>query len=85
VQVSPRIWKVAVPRPQHSEMFGQRASSQIVCSESPCTSFWTSKYEPSLDGARTFIHSGLRGLSATGSDDSMTSFQSRWRRKTERC
>ena len=30
MQVSPRIWKVAVPRPQHSAMFGQRASSQIV-------------------------------------------------------
>src|SRR5262249_1956794 len=49
-------------------MFGQRASSQIVWSESPCTSFWTSKYEPSFDGARTFIHSGRRGRSATGSE-----------------
>src|SRR2546423_6331228 len=52
-------------------MFGQRASSQIVCSESPCTSFWTSKYEPSFDGARTFIHSGRRGRSATGSEVSI--------------
>jgi hypothetical protein len=66
-------------------MFGQRASSQIVYSESPCTSFWTSKYAPSLDGARTFIHSGLRGLSATGSDDSMGAFQSMWRREIDRC
>ena len=32
MHVSPRIWNVAVPRPQHSAMFGQRASSQIVCS-----------------------------------------------------
>ena len=24
--------ELAVPRPQHSAMFGQRASSQIVCS-----------------------------------------------------
>ena len=31
MQVSPRILNVAVPRPQHSPMFGQRASSQIVC------------------------------------------------------
>jgi hypothetical protein len=66
-------------------MFGQRASSQIVCRERPCTSFCTSKYEPSFEGARTFIHSGLRGLSATGSDDSMAALQSRWRRETDRC
>ena len=85
MQVSPRIWNVAVPRPQHSEMFGQRASSQIVCSESPWTSFCTSKYEPSFDGARTFIHSGRRGLSATGSDDFMPAFQSMWQRETDRC
>ena len=30
MQVSPRIWNVAVPLPQHSAMFGQRASSQTV-------------------------------------------------------
>src|SRR3954470_21041338 len=64
-------------------MFGQRASSQIVCSESPCTSFWTLKYEPSFDGARTFIHSGRRGRSATGSDEFMAALQSRWRRETD--
>ena len=39
MQVSPRIWKVAVPRPQHSAMFGQRASSQIVCRLAPWISF----------------------------------------------
>ena len=32
VQTSPRIMKVAVPCPQHSAMFGQRASSQTVLS-----------------------------------------------------
>ena len=32
VQTSPRIMKVAVPRSKHSPMFGQRASSQTVCS-----------------------------------------------------
>ena len=31
VQVSPRIMKVAVPRSQHSPMFGQAASWQTVC------------------------------------------------------
>src|SRR5439155_5753562 len=62
------IWKVAVPRPQHSAMFGQRASSQIVCRLAPWISFLTSKYAESALGARTFIHSGRRGRSATGSD-----------------
>ncbi len=68
MQVSPRIWKVAVPRPQHSEMFGQRASSQTVCRLAPWISFLTSKYCESARGARTFIHGGRRGRSATGSD-----------------
>ena len=35
VHTSPRIMKVAVPRFQHSPMFGQRASSQTVWSDSP--------------------------------------------------
>jgi hypothetical protein len=40
----PRVdWNVAVPRPQHSAMFGQRASSQIVWRLAPWMSFWTSK------------------------------------------
>jgi len=30
VQTAPRIMKVAVPRSQHSPMFGQFASSQTV-------------------------------------------------------
>ena len=34
VQVSPRIMNVAVPRSQHSPMFGQAASWQTVCSPS---------------------------------------------------
>src|SRR3954463_805827 len=49
-------------------MFGQRASSQIVLRLAPWISFFTSKYLPFADGARTFIHSGRRGRSATGSD-----------------
>src|SRR5205085_9880100 len=49
-------------------MFGQRASSQIVCRLAPWISFRTSKYFPFDDGARTFIHSGRRGRPATGSD-----------------
>jgi hypothetical protein len=53
-------------------MFGQRASSQIVCKEAPWISFLTSKYLESALGARTFIHSGRRGRSATGSDVSIS-------------
>ena len=34
VQVSPRIMNVAVPRSQHSPMFGQAASWQTVCRSS---------------------------------------------------
>src|SRR5439155_26990122 len=52
-------------------MFGQRASSQIVFRLAPWMSFLTSKYRESALGARTFIHSGRRGLSATGSEVSM--------------
>ena len=33
VQTLPRIMKVAVRCAQHSPMFGQRASSQTVCSD----------------------------------------------------
>src|SRR6185436_10476360 len=57
-----------VPRPQHSDMFGQRASSQIVWRLAPWISFLTSKYWESGLGARTFIHSGRRGRCATGSE-----------------
>ena len=34
VQTLPRTMKVAVPSAQHSPWFGQRASSQTVCSDS---------------------------------------------------
>src|SRR5262245_2253149 len=47
-------------------MFGQRASSQTVCSDAPWMSALTSKKRSLRDGARTFIHSGRRGRSATG-------------------
>src|SRR4051812_49595476 len=53
-------------------MFGQRASSQIVCRLAPWISFLTSKYRESALGARTFIHSGRRGRSATGSERSIS-------------
>src|SRR5712691_2995289 len=52
-------------------MFGQRASSQIVCRLAPWISFLTSKYLELALGARTFIHSGRRGRSATGSEVSI--------------
>ena len=54
-------------------MFGQRASSQIVWRLAPWMSFLTSKYCESALGARTFIHSGRRGRSATGSEVSIGS------------
>ena len=43
VQVSPRIMNVAVPRCQHSPMFGQAASWQTVCSCSESISCWSSR------------------------------------------
>src|SRR3954465_186872 len=49
-------------------MFGQRASSQIVCRPLPWMSCLTSAWRESALGARTFIHSGRRGRSETGSD-----------------
>src|SRR5204863_237631 len=51
-------------------MLGHRASSQIVWRLAPWISFLTSKYFESCDGARTFIHSGRRGRSATGKESS---------------
>src|SRR5215210_5731298 len=47
-------------------MFGQRASSQIVCRLAPWMSCRTSAYREFALGPRTFIHSGRRGRSATG-------------------
>src|SRR6186997_1650589 len=49
-------------------MLGQRASSQIVTSPPSRMRLFTSKYCEFALGARTFIHSGRRGRSATGSD-----------------
>jgi hypothetical protein len=43
VQVSPRIMNVAVPRSQHSPMFGQAASWQTVCSPCPSISCFSSR------------------------------------------
>jgi hypothetical protein len=53
-------------------MFGQRASSQIVFRLAPWISLRTSKYAESALGARTFIHSGRRGRSATGNERSIS-------------
>ena len=52
------IWKVAVPRPQHSPMFGQRASSQTVCRPPERMMSLSSAKRVFDEGARTFIHSG---------------------------
>src|SRR6186997_729615 len=49
-------------------MLGQRASSQIVTSPPSRMRLLTWKYCEFALGARTFIHSGRLGRSATGSD-----------------
>src|SRR5262249_38558210 len=57
VQISPRIMNVAVPSPQHSNMFGHRASWQTVCRFRPAIIRLTrSKPLPAL--IRTFNQSG---------------------------
>jgi hypothetical protein len=43
VHVSPRIMNVAVPRCQHSPMFGHAASWQTVCRFSVCMRLWSSR------------------------------------------
>ena len=52
------IWNVAVPRPQHSPMLGQRASSHTVCRPPSRMSPRSSPKRPFGDGARTVIQSG---------------------------
>ncbi len=52
VQVSPRIMKVAVPRSQHSPMFGQLASSQTVCSLSPSPNTSRTASVPAISARR---------------------------------
>jgi hypothetical protein len=58
VQTSPRSMKVAVPPPQHSPMFGQRASSQTVwrsrSRRMPFRSAWTGP-----PGSRTLSQAGF--------------------------
>jgi quercetin dioxygenase-like cupin family protein len=58
-------------------MFGQRASSQTVWRLAPWINLRTSKYCESALGARTFIHGGRRGRSATGSDFTPGSLRTR--------
>src|SRR5574343_1221227 len=64
--MSPRIMKVAVPRPKHSPMLGQAASSQTVCSFFSRNIDLISPKRPALLPALTRIHSGLRSGWSTG-------------------
>src|SRR5690242_558239 len=52
------IWNVAVPQPQHSPMFWQRASSQTVTSRSPWMISSSSSKRECTDGSRTRIQAG---------------------------
>ena len=58
VHTSPISITVAVPPPQHSAMFGQRASSHTVASFVSRTMPFT-RSNPSPCGIRTFSHSGF--------------------------
>jgi len=60
VHVSPRIMNVAVPRLQHSPMFGQRASSQTVWSAWLRISSCSSPNLPPV-GKRTLSQGGRSG------------------------
>src|SRR5829696_1972541 len=64
VQVSPRIMNVAVPRSQHSPMFGQAASWHTVLRLFSLMVWFSSRYfgEP---GAGTLYQAGLRSRYAT--------------------
>ncbi len=66
VQMSPRIMKVAVPRPKHSPMFGQVASSQTVCSLRSRSMVLISPKRPALLPALTRIQSGFFSGWSTG-------------------
>ena len=59
VQTLPSTMKVAVPNAQHSPWFGQRASSQTVCSASARISRLTDAYV-SPTPTRTLSQSGRR-------------------------
>src|SRR3954470_20512281 len=59
VHVSPRIMKVAVPRSQHSPMFGQAASWHTVCRLSSAILALSSRYI-GPPGMGTLNHFGLR-------------------------
>src|SRR4051812_24073402 len=59
VHVSPRIMNVAVPRSQHSPMFGQAASWQTVCRLSSAIFALSSRYI-GPPGMGTLNHLGLR-------------------------
>src|SRR5947209_12804565 len=59
VHVSPRIMNVAVPRVQHSPMFGHAASWHTVCRFSDLIRLFSSRYL-GPPGAGTLNHGGLR-------------------------
>src|SRR5436305_13445646 len=59
VSVSPRIMNVAVPRCQHSPMFGHAASWHTVCRFSDLIRLFSSRYL-GPPGAGTLNHGGLR-------------------------
>ena len=58
------IWKVAVPRPQHSPMLGQWASSQTVCRPPSRMISRSSPKRVLADGARTLIQLGRSRVSS---------------------
>ena len=72
VQVSPRIMKVAVPRSQHSPMFGHAASSQTVFRLAPLILLRISR-KFSLPGALTLNQSGRRR--STDGDPTFSDFE----------
>lgn len=72
VQVSPRIINVAVPRSQHSPMFGHAASSQTVFRLAPLIFLRISR-KFSLPGAFTLNQSGSRR--STDGDPEFSDFE----------
>jgi hypothetical protein len=62
VQMSPKIMKVAVPSPQHSNMLGQRASWQTVCKLRSLI-ICDTRSNVSPERILTFNHSGLGPVS----------------------
>ncbi len=66
VHLSPMIMKVAVPRPKHSPMFGQEASSQTVCSRCSRRICLISSKRELCEAAFTRIQEGFFRISPAG-------------------